>query len=97
MAVRWGRKASRRAFRASMKRAGLGRRATKRRTRAFRKWKRKNQFMKSFILICQWLRKFDCLPNNRATRRSQVRYWLDVTPSHLLDEVKSGSKSHGMP
>lgn len=47
--------------------------------------------MKHFLIVCAWLRKYDCLPNTKANRRSQVRYWLDVSPSHVLDDVKSGS------
>lgn len=46
--------------------------------------------MKHFLQVCAWLRKYDCLPNTKANRRREVKYWLDVTVSHLLDDVKSG-------
>lgn len=46
--------------------------------------------MNHFLQVCGWLRKYDCLPNTKAARRAQVRYWLDVTVSHLLDDVKRG-------
>jgi len=46
--------------------------------------------MKHFVEVCAWLRKYDCLPNTKRHRRAEVRYWLDVSVSHLYDEVKSG-------